>query len=821
MSYIDMPTGGRDAPLVPRDRAQEEPPKDDAKQTDFIRTMRKRYDRGVNRDQVNRNSAREDLNFKVGDQWPQAEVQRRGADRPTLTFPKLLPIIRQVTGDVRQNKPAIKVRPKGDGADKATANVFGGLIRDIEERSSAGYVYAQGIDNAVSCGFGAWRITTEYSSDDSFDQDIRIKGIPNALSVVWDPDAIELDRSDARWCFVYSSLPVEEFKTAYPDAKVADFDKKEMASEIDQYGDWFSREGAIRVAEYWCKEPVLKTLCQLSDGRVICKDDYQPDELSEVLGGATVAKERTVKADQVVQHIVSGAEELEPSTKWLGRWIPIIYVPGEETWVDEKRVTYGLIRFAKDSQRAYNYARSTSIEVVALQPKAPYVLSATMIAGYEFMWQNAGSTAYPYLLYHMDPAAPQQVPHRLQPPTQPTGLVAEAQIASSDIRDATGIYQASLGQKSNETSGVAIDNRKHEGDVSTFVYIDNGAMAIANTGRQLIDLIPKIYDTRRVQRILFDDGTDDQVVLNHPIIGPDGRQMIRHDPPAKFFDLTIGKYDVSVSTGPSFTTRRQEAASGMLDLMKTAPATAPILAPRLAKMQDWPGADDVAEDLQKLLPPQLQPQPKGPDGQPLPLPPPAPTPPDPALMKMQAEMEMRSQSAQNDNQIEQGKLDLLRMQSQAKAEALQAEQRMEVAQANHRADLAERDFALRKWIAEQNVDMERETISAKIGMQQEAADREAIISGAPSIQEAQQQTQDAVQGLGHLVHSMAVIHAAPTVVVKHPETGETLGVQKQVPPELAEQLHPAVRQMAEFKPVVRDRTGAIVALADKQPETVQ
>lgn len=330
---------------------------------DELKQMRADYAAAVERERVNRENARESLKFKVGEQWPQTEIDRRG-DRPCLTFNKSLATIRQVTGDVRQNKPAIRVRPKGDGADKETADMWGGLIRDIEQQSYAGYVYAQAADNSTSCGKGYWRITTEYASDDSFEQDIRLKPIPNALSVVRDPDAQELDKSDAKWWFVYSSLKKEEFKKAYPKARAESFEKSDIGYD-DAIATWYLGD-TIRVAEYWRKTPVTKTLSMLSDGRTICLENYPPEKQAEMLGGAQVIRERKIKSHKVTCHIVSGYEELEEPTEWATDDIPIIEVAGEETWVDERCVTYGLIHFAKDAMRAYNYARSTSIEVTAL-----------------------------------------------------------------------------------------------------------------------------------------------------------------------------------------------------------------------------------------------------------------------------------------------------------------------------------------------------------------------------------------------------------------------------------------------------------------------
>lgn len=659
-----------------------------------MKQARERYQRGIDRDQKNRDDARSDLKFKVGDQWDDAHKNMRG-DRPTLTFNRQLSFIRQVTGDIRQNKPAIRVRPNGDGADKDTAEMFAGLIRNIEQQSHGGYIYAQAAEAATSCGFGYFRISTEYTSSDSFELDIRLKGIPNPLSVVFDPDAQELDRSDAKWVFVYSKIPTEDFKAQYPNAKAVDFEKLDKGTNSGSYTDWFTSDG-VRIAEYWEKVPCTKTVAQLSDGRTVCLDDYEDDKLAEMLGSAQVVRERKVKSHKVIQHIISGAEELEDPVEWATDDIPIIPVLGEETWVDENRVSYGLIRFAKDPQRAYNYVRSTSVEVLALQPKAPYVLSSAMIEGLEKFWQNAGNTSLPYLLYKSDPNMPGKMPERIQPPVPAAGLLAEGQQLADDMKAIVGIYDASLGARSNETSGRAIMQRQQEGDVSTFVYIDNLALAIAAAGRQLIKLIPKIYDTQRVLRVLYDDGEEESVKANVPGIDRRGNMGVRHDPKHGFYDLTVGKYDVVVEAGPGFTTRRQEAAQGIIELMKVmGPAAAPLLGPRLAELQDWPKATEIAEDMKKLLPPELRDPETGPDGQPLPPPPP---PPDPELVKAEAQMKVKAQEHQF--QIAKTQDEMQLKQQAQQAEIILARQKAE-ADAQLARDKAEFDMMLKQFEAEQ------------------------------------------------------------------------------------------------------------------------
>lgn len=658
-----------------------------------MKLARERYERGVSREEYNRNGAREDLRFKVAEQWDDAHKKLRG-DRPTLTFNKQLATVRQVTGDIRQNKPAIRVRPNGDGADKDTADMFAGLIRNIEQQSHAGYIYAQAGEAATSCGFGYFRISTEYTSADSFDLDIRLKGIPNPLSVVFDPDAQELDRSDARWVFIYSKLPKEDFEKKYPKARSEDFEKLDKGDSAG-YGDWFTSEG-VRIAEYWCKEPVTKTIALLSDGRTVCLEDYEDDaKLMEIMGDAQIVREREVKTHKVVQHVISGAEELEDPTEWATDDIPIIPVLGEETWVDEDRVSYGLIRFAKDAQRAYNYVRSTSVEVLALQPKSPYVLSSAMIEGYEQYWNEAGSANRPYLLYKSDPNMPGKMPDRIQPPIPAAGLLAEAAQLSDDMKAITGIYDASLGARSNETSGKAIERRQREGDVSTYVYIDNLALAISCAGRQLIKLIPKVIDTARRMRILNEDGTDETIKVNVPGINRRGQMGVRHDPKQGFYDLNVGKFDVVVDAGPGFTTRRQEAAEGLKEFMQiVGPQGAALFAGDLARLQDWPGSVEIAEKAKRLLPPALQDPKTGPDGQPLPPPPP---PPDPEQVKAEAQMKM----AQAQHQFDVAKTqDEMKLKQQAQqADAMLARQKAE-ADAQLARDKAEADAKLKRDIAE-------------------------------------------------------------------------------------------------------------------------
>ena len=694
----------------------------------FFRRMLDRYDRAVQADQENRLAAIDDLRFRSGVQWPSnLQTAREQSDRPVLTVNEIPQFVRQVTGDIRMNTPQIKVLPVDSGADKAKAEILNGLIRNIEQQSHAKYVYSQGGDSAVSAGFGAWRLVTEYADDDSFEQDIRIKAIPNALSVVWDPLAVELNKSDANYCFVHYRLPKSEFKEQWPDASVVDFEVRSDDVDAQMLRSWFDGEG-VRVAEYWCKEPVKKRVCKLQDGSVIDCTDMSAEQVMAAGPMMDQGKPltREVASHKIVQYLVSGREILDGPNDWAGKYVPIIHVPGEEVWVGENRVTHGIIRFLKDPQRLLNYMRSCSAEVVGQQPKMPWILTPQMIAGYEADWSAAGSSGKPYLLWNPDPEFPGLMPKRAEPPVPATGLAQEAAMAAEDMHRVTGIYPASLGQKSNESSGKAILAREKQGDTGTFVYVDNIAMAIAHTGEQLIDLIPRIYDTARVVRVLGEDGAHNMVPINKEIViqGKDGVQKVMK------FDLTVGKYDVSVQTGPNFQTRRQEASESILQFIQHLPEAGPLLADILADLGDWPMQDKVKERMTLLLPPAAQPPKLGPDGQPLP---PEPPPPDPKMVEIQGKQALQ-----------------------------QAQHQMDMAQADHAAELAERAQAskeqmamrqmqLEEWKAFQAVRIEREANAAKLGLQNEIAEWEATLRTT----EAMHGMQSAALGQAHDMHLAA------------------------------------------------------------------
>ena len=573
----------------------------DEEQDDLIAEIRDNRDKAEDADRDNREEMEDDLKFSVGDQWPESDrTQREEDNRPCLQMNMLTQFIRQVTGDIRLNRPAIRVRPVDSGADTELAKVYTGIVRHIEASSDATGAYIAAAESAARCGLGNFRIVTEYM-DDGFEQDIRIKRIDNPFAVLWDPMAQEPSKSDANWCFVDSEMDMDAFREMYPDASTQEFETQEVDSWLT---NWYTNE-TVTVSEYWRKERMTRTIGLTVDNRVLDLTDNDESEYE----GLGIIRTRRVESHKVVQYITNGAEILDGPFEWPGKHIPIIPVVGEEVHLGERVVRHGLIRFAKDPQRLYNYWHTMAAETIALAPKAPYLLTKDEIAGYESEWEDANKRPRPYLIYNPDPSTNGR-PIRPEPPELPVAALQGMNAALEGLNRTTGIYPPSLGQQSNETSGRAIIARQREGDVGTYVFIDNLSRSIAYAGEQLVDLIPKIYDTQRIIRIIGEDDSEEMMEINVQTgVDEEGNPTLEND-------ITVGKYDVVVDTGPSFSTKRQEAATSMIEFMRTMPDAGALIADLLVKNLDWPLADKIAERLKGLLPPGIDedapPAPQGP-----------------------------------------------------------------------------------------------------------------------------------------------------------------------------------------------------------------
>jgi len=549
----------------------------------------------------NRKVALENLRFaRMGEQWPEKIKKERELEgRPVLTINKMPAFIRQVVNDSRMNRPQIKVKGVDDKSDPATAQVLEGLIRNIEYVSKADVAYDTAVDNSCSLGWGYIRLAIEYEYDDSFDKGLRIKRVANPFSVYGDPFSTEADSSDWNQAHVVEYLEEDEFERKYKGADKVDWDAK--YGQIEQ--PWRQDE-EIMVCEAWRREVVQKTIVQLSDGHVLGEKEYlAAKDLFDAMG-ITVVNSRQAQGYKITQRIMTGAEILEEN-EWAGQYIPIIPVYGEEINVEGKRYFRSLVHNAMDAQRMFNYWRTQATEMVALAPRVPFIGEEGAFDA-DPNWETANTRSHPYLMFTKGKQMPQRQP---LDGGSSIGAMSEAMAAADDMKAIIGMYDASLGARSNETSGKAINARKMEGDVSTYHFIDNLSRAIRHVGCCLIDLIPKVYGPQKIIRVLGEDQKEKVVKLaggqpqqpqqpdpNGPL--PDGAERI--------YDLSVGRYDVAVSVGPGFTTKREEAAAQMTEFIRSYPPAAPIIGDILVKALDWPQADEIAERIKATMPPQAK-----------------------------------------------------------------------------------------------------------------------------------------------------------------------------------------------------------------------
>lgn len=545
----------------------------------------------------NREKAKADLRFaREDEQWPEQIRKQREADgRPCLTINKLPPIIRQVVNDGRQNKPSISVHPRDSQSDPRTAEVMNGLIRQIEQSSQADAAYDTALEHAVTFGFGFIRVNTAYADDDSFDQDIVLDRVADPFTIWGDPESTAVDSSDWNVAFVTEAMTKAAFERQYKGADPVDW----SGDYKDCKAPWLDGEH-VTVAEYWTREKSMRNIVLLDDGTVLDEEVYVSNKaLFDGLGRVVVGS-RPVESHKVKQRILTGAEVIS-KREWGGRYIPIIPVYGEEIFIDGRRQLRGITRSAIDAQRNFNYWRSAATESVALAPLAPWVGPKGAFHSDAAKWATANRHPHAFLEYDIVGDGGQNIPAptRLNPPQVAAGAIQEALNAADDIKSITGIHDASLGARSNETSGRAIMARQREGDISTFHYLDNLSRAIRHTGRIVLDLIPTVYSGPRIVRVLGQDMKPSMVQVNQPVADPANGA-------SRVFDLTAGKYDLTVKVGPSFTSQREETATQMMELIRVFPQAAPVVGDLLAQNLDWPGADELGRRLKAMLPPPVQ-----------------------------------------------------------------------------------------------------------------------------------------------------------------------------------------------------------------------
>ena len=565
-----------------------------------IERAQKRFNLAADLESEGRIERLDDIKFvRLGQQWPDSvkrDRERPGQERPMLTINRLFQFRNQIINEIRQNRPGIKVRPVDDKSDVDTAEVMQGLIRHIQDASRADIAYDTAAEWQVDCGLGYFRIITDYCEDDSFNQDILIKRVVDPNKVYFDPESTEPDGSDAKWAFVIEDWSLDDFEIEYPDIDTTSWQDGVTG---DRQG-WFGKD-FVRVAEYFEIKSVPRTLVQLQDGSTLFKDEL-PDEYKDLIIGERPSFDKKCMWYKI------GGDKILDKTELPTSFIPVIPVIGNEVWCEGKRHVHGLTRFAKDPARQYNYMQSANTEVMALAPRAPYIVAEGQIDGYEQEWLMANRHNISVLTYNPVSFGGTTVgaPQRQQGITTNPGFESAMARAIDDMKSTMGIFDASLGNRESNQSGKAILSQQRQASIGNFHFSDNLNRSIRQAGRIIVEMIPKIYDTQRVIRILGEDEVPKQVSIN-----PDQPEAKMEQPSQQggvesIYNFNVGKYDIAVDSGPNYATRRQEAAESMMAFVQADPAVLQVAGDLIVRNLDWPGADEIAKRMQAMLPPQIQ-----------------------------------------------------------------------------------------------------------------------------------------------------------------------------------------------------------------------
>lgn len=597
-------SGGKDPIAMQPGDPGEKKRRDDEKQ-ELLARARKRFIGCVSAESDNRKQGLDDLKFKSGEgQWPADVVADRNFDmRPCLTINKLPTFVNQVVNDQRMNRPGININPVGDKSDPEVAKMYRGLIRAIERDSMAEIAYDTGFDSCVSIGWGYWWVDLDYESPESLRQKIIVRRIRNPFTVYLDPKSQEPDGSDARYGFVTELVPRKEFEEDYPDADPMAWTEGGFGED---YKEWVTKD-EIRVAQYFEVTTEKRRLVLLANGHEGFWDD-----LDEEARRLEVVDERWSDVPKVMRYKLTAVDVLQEE-EWPGKWVPLVKVVGNEIDIQGKVRLSGLIRNMKQPQMMYNFHRTLSVEITSLQPKAPWVMEEGQVEGHEQEWKVANVKTLPYLLYKgTDLGGKPAPPPQRQPFTgAPQAVLAEVEAAAQDMMAVSGIrFDATRGERVYDESGRALRELRERGDLGSFHYIDNFARSLRHTGEIFVDLIPKVYEQKRMLTILREDDSEEQVQVDPYAAKPFAESRNPMTGKAlKIFNPNYGKYGVTVTIGPSYATKRIEAGESMMDFLRAIAPAAPQLVANSAdivvKTQDWPGAEELAARFAKMLPPEL------------------------------------------------------------------------------------------------------------------------------------------------------------------------------------------------------------------------
>jgi uncharacterized coiled-coil protein SlyX len=748
--------------VKPNKREDAERSPEMASKQELLIKVHERYKVMTEADRENRAAMIADMKFVhvPGEQWDPALKRRRGA-RPCFEINKTATTIKRVINDMRANRPMGKVRAVEDN-DKDTAEVFEGLIRNIWNNSDGDSVIDYAAEFQVAGGMGAWRVETKYSDDTSFDQDVCITTIRNPLCLYADPAASDMLKRDAADWIYTDQISKAAFESRWPKAERTSFE----ASEFDD-DSWLDDDETVRICEYWYRKPVIKEIGLLSDGSSV-------DLSKELPEGAEVVRKRKVRTTCIHMCIVSGDSVLEEA-EWAGSKFPWIQVYGSWLVIDGKVHWYGLTRNGKDAARMYNVSRTAAAESIASGSQAKFWSTLKQAEGHMDMWRRSVEENIPALLFNPDPANPGP-PQAMPGVNVPVAFIQDAQIASEDMKSAFGIFDQSLGAGPTAQSGRAIAARQRQAEIATFNFSDNMAKGIRLTWEILIDLVPKIYTAEKSVRVLGADGAEKYVKINSMKMDPKTANMVPVN------DISRGKFDTTITVGPSFATKRMESTDALTQLAQSYPPLMQVAGDIVMRNMDLAGSEQIADRLQTMLPPNIQQQISGDK----------PLPPEVQAAMQKADMVMQQAQAAMQQAQQVGA-----EATATKAEAEKAIADLKVAAANLKA--SEAQFKAHIATTQAEAATSNASVSAGEGQQLIEGVGAQIAETVTAVNELQEVIEQLATRLMQSEATIAAKAAEPPPVVAQPV----------MPPRLK-----AIRSM-------RDALGNLVAIPEYEDEVMQ
>jgi portal protein len=751
----------------------------------ILEDARKRFKLVLAAESQQRKNELEDLRFQDPEQqWTSESRREREGNqnaggvpippRPIVSVDKLAQPRAQILNQARQAHLGIEIHPRSVESSDDTAEVQRGLYRKIEVDSKAQVARMWALDRASQCGRGYYRVCSKYDEDgeNPFNQVLSIERIMYQDSVYFDPSATRADNSDARWCFVAAWLTEEEYKAQFPKAELPtnrigwEALEKNMPEWV-RVGD----ERPLLVAEHWYKETVKEKIRMLDDGTVLREESDQIPE------GTQVIAEREIENDELHYCKLSACEVVEGPDDFPIPFIPIITVIGKELqpWEGNRR-WIGIVRNAREPQRAYNWAFSSVIERAALEPKAPFIATYEQIEGHEAMWEQANTRNFPVLYYNaVGPAGnPLPAPERMQVGTGSMSVAVElVQMADHAVQASTAMFDPSLGRTNQkEQSGKAIMALQQQGDLVTSDYTANLAeISMTYEGKVILAWMPIVYDTPgRVVHILDMEGQTKPVMLNAPYAQGPGGQMRRLPPQQpgapppignpgeqiKHFDLRKGQYTANITVGRAKDTLRLEANQEIGQILQNVPDLLPVLGPIYYKNQDFPGHAEIAElllEMREQKYPGLGKKEQGPDPK-----------------QLQAQLQQQGeQMKQMDGALKQASEEIRTKRAEQEAKVRVAE-----IEAQAKFAIAEREIAAKILIARINSKNEtenqaREDEEERIALQQELT-HEASLQSAEQAHQAMMAQQQHQQGMeqGQMGHEQTMEQAEQSAALQPP-----------------------------------------------------